>query len=298
MASDEQVFPQKRGRAAAVIIYRGIGILILSGLGGAALVSLAPGLGIGEQALDTRLSPQTREALEERHAAERNPLTYYARLLAGLARGDAGTSSVFGQPVAGLIRERAGVTVAAVAEGLAIGWCAAVLLAMAAALSRSAIAAVPAFAVSGSLLSLPSAVLAMICLVLELPPSIAIGAVVFPRVFPHAYEQLRASLAAPHVLMARASGIAGTRLLLFYVAPSTLMPLLALAGVSITLAFGASIPIEALADFPGVGQLAWRAALGRDLPVLVAVTLLLTAVTVVSNVIADLVMARAESQSA
>jgi peptide/nickel transport system permease protein len=74
-----------------------------------------------------------------------------------------------------------------------------------------------------------------------------------------------------------------------------LMPLVALAGVSVTLAFGASIPIEALADSPGIGQLAWRAALGRDLPVLVTVTLMLTVVTVFANIIADIAMARAGS---
>lgn len=87
------------------------------------------------------------------------------------------------------------------------------------------------------------------------------------------------------------------RLLLFYVGPPALMPLVALAGVSVTLAFGASIPIEALSDSPGMGQLAWRAALGRDIPVLVSLTLLLTAVTVFANVMADIAMTRAGSHS-
>jgi peptide/nickel transport system permease protein len=75
------------------------------------------------------------------------------------------------------------------------------------------------------------------------------------------------------------------------------MPLVALAGVSVTLAFGASIPIEALSDSPGMGQLAWRAALGRDIPVLVSLTLLLTAVTVFANVMADIAMTRAGGHS-
>jgi ABC-type dipeptide/oligopeptide/nickel transport system permease component len=56
----------------------------------------------------------------------------------------------------------------------------------------------------------------------------------------------------------------------------------------VTLAFGASIPVEALADSPGLGQLAWRAALGRDLPVLVMITLMLTAITVLANALADI----------
>jgi peptide/nickel transport system permease protein len=284
-------------RSPAWIICRGIGILVLSGLGGATLVRLAPGFGVDEQVLDVRLSAQTRDALERRHAGERNPLVFYAHFVVGLFHGDAGRSVVFGQSVQGLIRDRACTTIVAVGAGLAVGWSAAVLLGLAVALSRSAMAILPAFAFSGSLLSMPSVVLAMVCLLLGLAPAIAIGAVVFPRVFPHAYEQLRAGLAAPHVLMARASGISGARLLLFYVVPSVLMPLVALAGVSVTLAFGASIPIEALSDSPGIGQLAWLAALGRDVPVLVTVTLLLTAVTVFSNSVADIAMARAGDHS-
>ncbi len=285
-------------RSPAWIVCRGAAIVVLSGLGGAALVSLAPGLGIDERALDPRLSLETRNALERQHAGERNPLTYYVRFLGGLLRGDAGRSSVFGQPVRDLIRDRASTTLVSVGAGLSVGWCAAVLLGLAVAVSGSVLARLPAFALSGSLLSLPSAVLAMVCLLAGLPPAVAVGAVVFPRVFPHAYEQMRAGLAAPHVLMARASGISGVRLWILYVGPSALMPLLALAGVSVTLAFGAAIPIEALADSPGIGQLAWRAALGRDVPVLVVVTLLLTAVTVLSNVVADLAMARAGEEPA
>jgi peptide/nickel transport system permease protein len=69
--------------------------------------------------------------------------------------------------------------------------------------------------------------------------------------------------------------------------------MLALGGVSVALAFGASIPVEALADSPGVGQLAWRAALGRDIPLLVSITLLLTAVTTAANLLSDIAMLRA-----
>jgi peptide/nickel transport system permease protein len=137
-----------------------------------------------------------------------------------------------------------------------------------------------------------------VCLLLQLSPGIAIAAVVFPRALPHAYEQVRAALGAPHVLMARARGLTSTRILLFHVIPAVLPALVALMGVSVTLAFGASIPIEALGDSPGLGQLAWRAALGRDLPVLVSVTLMLTAIAVSSNVAADLIMMRLDRRTA
>lgn len=277
-----------RRRTAPWIIGRGIVTLLISGLAGATLVRFAPGFGVEEEALDPRLSEQSLTAIENQHAKERNPVTFYAKYLGSLLRGDAGSSVVFGQPVGFLLRERATTTVDAVLLGLMIGWSVATLLAVAAVLSRRAAALIVGMTISGSLISIPAAVLAMLCLLLRLSPGVAVGAVVLPRVFPHLYEQIRAALTVPYVIMARARGIAQGRLLVFHILPACLMPLLALGGVSVTLALGATIPIEALSDSPGLGQLAWRAALGRDLPVLVSLTLLLTAITVVAGVLTDL----------
>jgi peptide/nickel transport system permease protein len=51
---------------------------------------------------------------------------------------------------------------------------------------------------------------------------------------------------------------------------------------------GAAIPIEVICDSPGIGQLAWQAALSRDLPLLVNMTLFVTLVTLAANSAADL----------
>ncbi len=64
--------------------------------------------------------------------------------------------------------------------------------------------------------------------------------------------------------------------------------LLALAGVSVSLAFAAAIPVEALCDLPGIGQLAWKAALGRDVELLVNLTMIVTLVTLLANSASDL----------
>jgi peptide/nickel transport system permease protein len=285
-------------RSPVWLIGRGIAILLISGLAGATLVRLAPGFGVDERSLDARFSAPTLASIARANERERNPLTFYLGFLEGLFHGDLGRSAVFGQPVGPLIRERAPTTIRTVLEGLILGWCAALVLATAAAVSRRAVVLAVAMAFSGSLLSIPSALLATVCLLLQLSPGTAIAAVVFPRAFPHAYEQVRAALAAPYVLMARARGLARTRVFLFHVIPAALPPLVALVGVSVTLAFGASIPIEALADSPGLGQMAWRAALGRDLPVLVSVTLLLTVIAVSSNVAADLIIMHLQRRTA
>ena len=59
--------------------------------------------------------------------------------------------------------------------------------------------------------------------------------------------------------------------------------LLALAGVSVSLAFGAAIPVEVLCGLPGIGQLAWQAALARDLQLLISLTMIITVITLVAN---------------
>jgi peptide/nickel transport system permease protein len=179
-----------------------------------------------------------------------------------------------------------------VAIGWAIAWTLAFLLAAAVAVRRHAGAALASTIFNGTLLSVPSAVLATVCLLLALPPAAAIAAVVFPRVFPYLFEQLRDNANRPHVIMARARGVAGVPLFFRHVVPGVLGGILGVAGVSIAFAFGASIPVEALADSPGLGQLAWRAALARDLPVLVAITLLLTTVTVLVNMLSDVAARR------
>jgi peptide/nickel transport system permease protein len=64
---------------------------------------------------------------------------------------------------------------------------------------------------------------------------------------------------------------------------------LALAGVSVSMAFGAAVAVEVVCDLPGIGQLAWKAALARDLPLLVTLTMLVTLATQMANAAAGMV---------
>ena len=52
--------------------------------------------------------------------------------------------------------------------------------------------------------------------------------------------------------------------------------------------FSSALAVEVICDSPGLGQLAWQAALGRDLPVLVNVTLIVTIVTLIANLGSDI----------
>ncbi len=262
--------------------------VLLGGLLGATLVRLAPGFGVDEQELDTRLNPDSIQTLRASRAGENNILQFYGRYLAGLFRGDFGVSRSLGRPVAELFEERAPVTLRSVAVGLLGGWGLGFALALAGVICRGWAYDVFTTILSGVFLCLPSAVLALLFLHVGGPVPLAIAFAIFPRIFRYSRNLLQQTCKLPHVLTARAKGLRNTRILLWHVLPAAAPPLLALIGVSASLAFGAAIPIEVICDSPGIGQLAWQAALSRDLPLLVNMTLFVTLVTRAANTVTDL----------
>ncbi len=254
------------------------------------LIRFGPGFDTDERDFDTRYSPKTKDAIHAERAQERNVFRYYVRYVERAMVGDLGFSRSLETPVAELIARRAGVTVRLIGLGLLFGWTFGLGVALISVLSRRPALVVAAEIVSGCCLSLPAAVLALLILLAGGPVALVIGVAIFPRVFRSARDLFAQSLVSPQVLGARARGVQEWLVLWRYVMRPAAAPLIALAGVSVSIALGAAIPVEAICDLPGIGQLAWKAAGARDLPLLVAVTLLVTFVTVTANGVADLAL--------
>jgi peptide/nickel transport system permease protein len=269
-------------------IVRGTLTIVLALLSSAALMRFSPGWNVEEIDLDPRFSASTIKDLRAERAARRGLLHFYGSFVSQVTSGNFGESELFKRPVRELIAERAPTTLRSVVIGLLVAWSLSISMASLTSRDRKPLLTAAAASISGALLSCPSALLAIVSLLLEFPPAVAIASVVFPRVFPHAHEQLQLQRRALHVTMARSRGIRGFRLFRWQVLPGSLPALAALGGASVPIAFGASIPIEALAGSSGLGQLAWWAALGRDMPLLVALTLLLTIISVTATLVADL----------
>lgn len=274
------------------LVIRRLLVLICLTVGGAllsaTLVRFSPGFGVEERELDPRWSTQSIEALRQKQALHEGMTSFYIRYLSALAHGDLGESDSLKRPVGDLLRQRLPVTANSVVEGLGLAWLAATILASGGLASRGWLFETLSTGFSSLLLSLPSAVVAMLAVHLRTPVFCAIGIVVFPRLFRYMRNLLMQSYDQAHVLAARARGLGGGAILLRHVLPVAAPPILALLGVSFAIAFGAAIPIEALCDSPGLGQLAWQAALGRDLPLIVNVTLVVCMVMLAANLLADL----------
>jgi len=264
---------------------------VLGGLLGATLVRFSPGFGIDEREMDSRLSRESQEAARAQHAADRNIGAFYLRYLTGALHGDFGFSMTLNRPIAELLRERLPVTLASLAYGTGLGLLAGISLALLTIVARSGGIDLLSSVLTGLCLSLPAAVIALFFLWTGRAGRWAIALAIFPHVYRYSKNLLVAARQSPHVVAAQARGIRGTRVLLAHVIAPVMPQMAALAGVSVSLAFGASIPIEVICDSPGIGQLAWQAALARDLPVLVTITVLVAILTVTVNSLADLALA-------
>jgi len=256
---------------------------------GATLVRLAPGFGVDAEELDSRLSDASIQALRQAHSSHRSLAGFYIHYMSQLARGNLGVSEIFHEPVQQLLAERFPETLKTVAIGLALGWAAGLALALIAVMSRAGFAGLLASLAASLLLCIPAAVLALLFVIAQAPGRLVVGLIVFPKIFHYARNLLERHAALPHVLTARAKGAGSLRVLLWHILPVAAPQLFALAGVSVSLAFAAAIPVEVLCDLPGIGQLAWKAAMGRDLVLLVDLTMIVTLVTLLANTAADLV---------
>lgn len=266
-----------------------VATVLLGGLLSATLVRLAPGFTVDESQLDPRLSAESRQALRQTRLSQQNIFHFYFQSMQLALHGELGTSLSLGQPVKTLLRDRAPVTLRLIAMGLLMSWTAALAVALTAARLRvSAYDALTAV-VSGVFLCIPAAVLALFSVLWSLPGSLVIGAIVFPYVYRYAHNLIAKAYSLPHVITARAKGLSEQRILCWHVAPTAGPQLLGLAGVSFSVALGAAIPVEALCGLAGVGQLAWQAALARDLPLLMNITVLVTLVTLLANSGADVI---------
>ncbi|MGA2133962.1 MAG: ABC transporter permease [Bryobacteraceae bacterium] len=266
--------------------------VVVGGILTAALVRFSPGFGVDEHSLDPARDTAALRARQAALPEQTAFLAYCVRHTAAIFHGDLGVSRNWNRPVSLLLRDRWPVTARLMAVGFLGGWALALAFALPGVLRPARLWKTMAAACSGLLLCIPSAALALLIFVYAGPVRAVMALTVFPRVYQYLENLLSHAAAQPHVLAARARGIAPWRILLCHVIPVAAPQLLALAGVSVSIAFGAAVAVEVICDFPGIGQLAWKAALARDLPLLVTLTMLVTLATQLANSLGDILTPR------
>lgn len=105
-------------------------------------------------------------------------------------------------------------------------------------------------------------------------------------------RQLRSSLSdvlqQDYVRTARASGLRGRVIVSKHAMKNAAMPVVTVLGFQIAFLLGGSVIVEQLFALPGLGGLAIRAVLDRDLPVIQGVVIFTTVLVVTINLIVDM----------
>jgi peptide/nickel transport system permease protein len=136
------------------------------------------------------------------------------------------------------------------------------------------------------LLAMPTAAMATACILSETGgPVLVLSLLIAAREFKFLRSLLEGAWRSPHLLQGRAQGLSPLALVSLHIVPNAAPQLCALATLSIVTALGSLVPIEVIFTVPGVGQLAWSAVMNRDIPVLVAVSLLMACVVGVAAMI-------------
>ncbi|MCU4160123.1 ABC transporter permease [Acidiphilium sp. AL] len=96
-------------------------------------------------------------------------------------------------------------------------------------------------------------------------------------------------LGKDYVRTALAKGLTFRAVLFRHVLRNALRPLVTILGLSFPYIFAGSVLVESVFNYPGLGYLLWRSALSQDYPVISAIVLLIGVMTVLGNLLADLV---------
>jgi peptide/nickel transport system permease protein len=91
-----------------------------------------------------------------------------------------------------------------------------------------------------------------------------------------------------YVRTARAKGAGGSRVLWGHVFRNSLATIVTLLGLTLPFLVGGDVFIEVVFNFPGMGLMFFNAALNADYPLMLAITLITTLLTILGNLLADI----------
>jgi peptide/nickel transport system permease protein len=267
-------------------LVRTASIVLLVVIGSTVLVRYAPGYLSDAREMDPRYANIARAELSAEGARSASLSRTLFTEIKGWTRLDLGVSRQYDVPVTELLRSRLAVTGNLLLWSILSSWFLAICAALLANPRRSSFLLwqTPA----ALLLATPVAALATICLLADSGgPILVMTLLLAARDFKFLDRLLRRAWLDSHLLQARAQGIPTGRLLRSFILPGLVPQLAALATLSIVTALSLIVPVEVIFNTPGLGQLAWNAAMNRDLPILLAITVLMALAVSLATMFSD-----------
>jgi peptide/nickel transport system permease protein len=284
-------------------------------------VAAAPGDFTDTLRMNPQVSAATIAATRARYGLDKGLPVRYFRWLGNVARGDFGYSFAYDAPVGSLIWTRARNTLFLTIAATLLAWLVAVPLGVWSAARQGGVASMVSAGVS-SLIAVPDLLLALGFLFIAvqtgwLPtggmvsvgfeefsfwakakdllahltlPVLTLVIGMLPVLVQHVQAAVTEALEAPFLRSARAHGIPRQRLLFRYALPFAANPLISLFGLSLATLLSASLLVEVIMGWPGLGPLILGAVESRDIYVVVASALASTIFLLAGNWISDFLL--------
>ncbi len=288
--------------------------------------TLAPGNYFDDMRLNPQISAERLSALRAEYRVDQPLAARYARWAGAVLHGDLGFSFAYNTAVAPLLWTRARNTLLLTGTATLLVWMLALPLGVWSAEKLGRPVDVALSWATAVLLIIPDLTLALGLLVLAvrsgwLPtggmvsvgfdgfsaahklrdvalhmvlPVIVLVASALPVLLRHVRAAVAEALEAPFLRAAEGHGISRGRLLYRYVLPAAAHPLITLFGFSLGTLLSASLLVEVVMSWPGLGPFLLEAILARDLYVVIGGVLLSTLFLVVGNFVADLLLYSAD----
>lgn len=273
---------------------------------------------VGQVALGSMSQEQVAN-LEAYWGVDQPPVERYLGWLSSVLQGDFGTSLLYRQPVLSVIGQRLGNSLWLLVSAWAISGVLGLALGMAAGAFRGRwpdklirgycliISSTPAFWLALLLLLIFSVWLGWLPIGLSVPigveesavtladrlrhailPGLTLSVTGVANVALHTREKLIDALSSDYVLLARARGESRGSVVLRHGLRNVILPALTLQFGSVGEIIGGSVLVEQVFSYPGLGQAAVTAGLGSDLPLLLGITVITSALVFAGNLVADL----------
>lgn len=296
------------------------GVLLLAGVSILLFVfqKAAPGDFFLSMRLNPEISGQTLQGLRTQYGLDQPLPRRYARWLGLAIRGDLGPSFAYNLPVTTLLWPRIKNTLLLSLPALLISWFIAIPLGLLAAWRRTGWADRVFSGSTSTLLALPDVLLALFAVLLALHTQIfpvggmaagTDGAQSAAGLFRHMVlpvlvlvigtvgpllRQVRASaievMDSSYFRAAQGHGLGTATLLFRHALSAAANPLISLFGLSAGFLLSASILVEVIMSWPGMGPLMLEAIFGRDLFVVIGAVMISTLLLVLGNLLADVLL--------
>jgi peptide/nickel transport system permease protein len=281
------------------------------------LLNLIPG-SAARQILGPNATQQQIDALNAQMGLDRPPLERYVDWLLNVLSGDLGRSIISQQPVTEVLPSRLGVTAELVLLAFLFALILAIPLALASARRPNGPVDRISQAVSSAGLSIPNYVLALLLSLLFAwqlswlpaigyrPPSkgllanleymalpalsLGLGLLFFYTRFLRSdlVDQLQGQ---DYIMTARAKGLGPWQVLLRHAFRNSSFGLITFVGLNLSAFFGLTVIAEEIFALPGLGRYLLQAINTRDYVVLQSITLVFAVITVLANLLTDVLYA-------